>query len=143
MYLVDTNLVIEILLRQEKAEEVKRFLERAAPEGLSITDFSLHSIGILLLRRHMHDTFLRTVDDLMVAGGVRLIQLSVKDMPGIVEASRRFNLDFDDAYQYVAAESRNLVLVSFDSDFDRTERGRKTPEQVLQGAPEGSGDEGE
>jgi hypothetical protein len=27
MYLVDTNLVAEVLLRQAKAEEVKRFLE--------------------------------------------------------------------------------------------------------------------
>ena len=43
---------------------------------------------------------------------------------------QRFNLDFDDAYQYVAAEKFNLEIVSFDSDFDRTERGRKTPDQV-------------
>ena len=40
-------------------------------------------------------------------------------------------LDFDDAYQYVAAETHNLTLVSFDADFDRTERGRKTPADVL------------
>jgi predicted nucleic acid-binding protein len=40
-------------------------------------------------------------------------------------------LDFDDAYQYVAAEKRDLTLVSFDSDFDRTRRGRKTPGEVL------------
>jgi predicted nucleic acid-binding protein len=41
-------------------------------------------------------------------------------------------LDFDDAYQYVAADKHNLVIVSFDGDFDRTERGRKTPQAVLQ-----------
>jgi predicted nucleic acid-binding protein len=79
----------------------------------------------------MHDTFLRSVDDLLVTGGIRLVRLGVEDMQDIVRASRRFNLDFDDAYQYVAAEKYNLTLVSFDSDFDRTERGRKTPVEAL------------
>ena len=31
----------------------------------------------------------------------------------------RFKLDYDDAYQYALAEKDNLILVSFDSDFDR------------------------
>lgn len=47
-------------------------------------------------------------------------------------AAERFRLDFDDAYQYVAAEKHNLTLVSLDADFDRTERGRKTPTQILE-----------
>jgi predicted nucleic acid-binding protein len=133
MYLVDTNLIAEILLRQTKAEEVKRFLESTAPEGLYLTEFSLYSLGIILLRRKMHDTFLRTVDDLLLTGGIRLLRLGLEDMQDIVHASRRFNLDFDDAYQYVAAEKYNLIIVSFDGDFDRTERGRRTPTEVLQG----------
>lgn len=41
------------------------------------------------------------------------------------------NLDYDDAYQYTIAKKYNLTLVSFDSDFDLTERGRQTPSQVL------------
>jgi predicted nucleic acid-binding protein len=133
MYLVDTNLIAEILLRQTKAEEVKRFLESTAPEGLYLTEFSLYSLGIILLRRKMHDTFLRTVDDLLLTGGIRLLRLGLEDMQDIVHASRRFNLDFDDAYQYAAAEKYNLIIVSFDGDFDRTERGRRTPMEVLQG----------
>jgi predicted nucleic acid-binding protein len=32
--------------------------------------------------------------------------------------------EIDDAYQYVAAERYDLAVVSFDGDFDRTERGR-------------------
>jgi len=133
MYLADTNLIAEILLRQTKAGEVKRFLENTAPEGLYLTEFSLYSLGIILLRRKMHDTFLQTVDDLLLTGGIRLVRLGLEDMQDVVHASRRFNLDFDDAYQYAAAEKHNLILVSFDGDFDRTERGRRTPTEVLQG----------
>lgn len=133
MYLVDTNLIAEILLRQAKAGEVKRFLESTAPEDLYLTEFSLYSLGIILLRRKMHDTFLRTVDDLLLTGGIRLARLGAEDMQDIVHAARRFNLDFDDAYQYATAEKYNLIIVSFDGDFDRTERGRKTPAEAFQG----------
>jgi predicted nucleic acid-binding protein len=133
MYLADTNLIAEILLRQTKAGEVRRFLESTASEGLYLTEFSLYSLGIILLRRKMHDTFLRMVDDLLLTGGIRLVRFGLEDTQDIVHASRRFNLDFDDAYQYAAAEKYNLIIVSFDGDFDRTERGRRTPTEVLQG----------
>ena len=43
----------------------------------------------------------------------------------------QFDLDFDDAYHYVAAEKYGLTIVSLDRDFDQTERGRKTPDEVL------------
>ena len=48
----------------------------------------------------------------------------------IVKVIEKYNLDFDDAYQYVTATKSNLLLVSFDSDFDRTEGRRKTPEVI-------------
>ena len=43
----------------------------------------------------------------------------------------KFKLDFDDAYQYVAADKYDLIIVSFDTDFDTTEKGRKTPKEIL------------
>jgi len=46
---------------------------------------------------------------------------------------QKFNLDFDDACQYAVAERYGLTIVSFDGDFDRTERGRKVPKDLLEG----------
>ena len=63
---------------------------------------------------------------------LHMVSLSYEDMGNVIEVSARFNLDFDDAYQYVVAEKYNLTIISFDSDFDRTERGRKTPKEVLE-----------
>jgi len=37
-------------------------------------------------------------------------------------------LDFDDSYQYAVAQKYSLEIISFDADFDRTEKGRKIPE---------------
>jgi predicted nucleic acid-binding protein len=58
--------------------------------------------------------------------------LEPDDLRRLLGVRRRYNLDFDDAYQYVAAEKHDLTLVSFDADFDRTELGRKTPAQILE-----------
>jgi predicted nucleic acid-binding protein len=48
----------------------------------------------------------------------------------VASASRQHGIDFDDAYLYVVAEEFNLEIVSFDTDFDRTPKGRRTPETV-------------
>lgn len=36
--------------------------------------------------------------------GISIISLSVDDMLTIANTSKKFNLDFDDSYQYVIAE---------------------------------------
>ena len=71
------------------------------------------------------------LDDVFVEGGVTILGLNLEDLRESVSNSQQFKLDFDDAYQYVAAEKYGLTLVSFDADFDRTKLGRKTPEEVL------------
>jgi hypothetical protein len=70
------------------------------------------------------------VQDLFVEGEVSLIHLEAEDIDRLTEVIQQFKLDFDDAYQYVAAEKYSLTLISFDIDFDRTKAGRKTPREV-------------
>jgi len=133
MYLVDTNVWLERFLEQEKAEDVRRFLETVASDEMFVTDFALHSIGIALTRLGQEDALLRFVRDAFVDGAVTLIHLEPEATERIVQAMGEFKLDFGDAYQYVAAEKHDLILVSFDSHFDRTARGRKDPAEVLKG----------
>jgi len=135
MYLVDTNVWIERLLDQERAEEVKRFLDSVSSDQLSITDFSFHSIGVILSRLNRHEGLLRFAQDILIDGAVRLIRLSPVDTQRQVNVIEQLRLDFDDAYQYVVAEQYNLTLASFDSDFDHTPRGRKTPAEILATLP--------
>jgi len=62
---------------------------------------------------------------------MNLIRLEVGDISRLIGICQQFRLDFDDAYQYTAAEKYNLSLVSFDRDFDETIRGRKLPGDFL------------
>jgi predicted nucleic acid-binding protein len=64
---------------------------------------------------------------------LNLVSLFPEDMEKVIMVSLLFGIDFDNAYQYAVAEKYGLIIISFDSDFDRTELGRKTPKEVLQG----------
>jgi predicted nucleic acid-binding protein len=130
MYLIDSNIILELLLGRDKSGEVERFLQKIPQEELFITEFSFYSIGIYLIQRKMSKAFMEMVQDLFINGEVQQIRLRPEDMDALVKASNEFSLDFDDAYQYVASEKYNLTLVSLDADFDRTSRGRKRPGDI-------------
>lgn len=132
MYLLDSNIFLELLLDQEKADEVEKFLRAVPREKLHISEFSLYSVGIVLFRRKLFDTFVRVVDDLIIRDGVRLLRLPIQEMEKLTAVARGFDLDFDDAYQYLVAERYGLKIISFDSDFDRTGKDRKTPDQIIE-----------
>ncbi|MGB9889197.1 MAG: PIN domain-containing protein [Anaerolineae bacterium] len=131
MGLVDTNVWLELLLEQERAGEVRQFLQETPSDSLWITDFSLYSIGIILMRTGKPSLWKEFVSDVLERSETRLVSLDVEELKRIPDLGLQFGLDFDDAYQYVAAEKYGLTLISFDADFDRTPRGRRTPAQIL------------
>ena len=116
MYLVDTNIFLEILLEQEKKEKCKKFLNENI-ESLCISDFSLHSIGVILFRNNKEEVFKNFVDDIIP--NIEIVTLprnSYKDLPKV---KKTLGLDFDDAYQYKTAEQHNLKIVTMDKDFEK------------------------
>ena len=130
MYLVDTNIWLERLLGQAKSDEAGQFLDNTPTDQLFITDFAFHSIGVILTRLKRKSALLDFVQDVFVDGAVTLLSLKPEETQDLVDAIDRYHLDFDDAYQYVTAEKNGLILVSFDSDLDKTPSGRKTPAQI-------------
>ena len=97
---------------------------------ISLTDLSLHSIGIILIKFKKFEVFSRFVRDI-ADGNVQILSLNLEDMFSLLEFVKKFNLDFYDAYQYTIAEKYNLQIISFDENFDRTERKRKEPLDIL------------
>ena len=131
MYLADTNIFLEALLGQDKKEDVQSFLQNIDLSTIFITDLSLHSIGIILYRLRNFALFSSFLDDIIV-DGVGILSLPPEDLKTLELTADKFNLDFDDAYQYAVAAKYGMQLISFDTDFDRTERKRKEPIEVLQ-----------
>ncbi|RCV65903.1 putative nucleic acid-binding protein, contains PIN domain [Methanophagales archaeon] len=115
MFLEDTNVFLEILLGQAKKESCKKFLDDNIG-NLNITDFSLHSIGIILFRYDKESIFQNFVED--VIPNVSLLSLPITLYGGVINASRSRDLDFDDAYQYSIAKYHGLKVVTMDKDFE-------------------------
>ena len=114
MYLVDTNIFLEILLRQAKSQDCKDFLINNVGE-LSFTDFSLHSIGVILFRQREDDLFLKFLDDMLPK--IHLVTLPKNQYKQLIRNRKKHKLDFDDAYQLSVCKSYGLKLVTMDEDF--------------------------
>ncbi len=106
------------------------FFQAVDTSSLAITDFTLYSIGIILTRLKKYDVFDDFVDDILEENSVNRICLDPAGLRRISAIQKQFSLDFDYAYQYVAATENGLILVSFDSDFDKTSLGRKAPDAI-------------
>lgn len=124
--LLDTNIFLEVLLSQERSEDVKKLLN-ADDHEFYITDFSLHSIGALLFRKKQIDVFSHFAVNIVDGAGIEVLTIPITEM-GVVSANaKRFGLDFDDAYQYSVSEKHGLTVVSF----DRTKSKRKMPSELI------------
>jgi predicted nucleic acid-binding protein len=132
VFLIDTNIWIQLVRQRDLADDVNRFLAGVPVHRLFTTIFSVHGIGIVMDRHAMIDRYAAFLTKLAIGSDLAVISISIEDSRRIADAAISHGLDFDDAYQYAAAEMNNLHLVSLDADFDRTPRGRLTPAAALQ-----------
>lgn len=130
MYLIDTNIFLEALLEQNRTDEVKRLFRTKPLADFYITDFSLHSIGVILFKLKQSRLYYSFIEDLIL-DGIGILSLRNSDLLKLHEISIRYDLDFDDAYQYVSTKKYDLQFISFDKDFDKTDINRKEPIDIL------------
>jgi len=116
MYLIDTNIFLEVLLMQERREVCKSFLNTNIGD-LYISDFSLHSIGVTLFRNNREDIFQKFVTD--VIPNIKIVALSKVLYAELAIVKGKLGLDFDDTYQYKIAKEYNLGIVTMDRDFEK------------------------
>ena len=116
MYLIDTNIFLEILLSQEQKDICKEFLVSNI-EQIYISDFSLHSIGVILFRNNKESIFNRFVKDIIQK--IKILTISEELYSDLSDVKEEYGLDFDDAYQFKAAEEYGLSIVTQDKDFEK------------------------
>lgn len=116
MVLVDTNIFLEILLDQEAATQCKTFLSEQAG-NIVVSDFSLHSVGVILLRKKRVELFQSFLVDVLPE--VEVMGLALDAYGTVIEAHHDFLVDFDDAYQVAVAISQGLSVATLDRDFKR------------------------
>jgi len=128
--LLDTNVFLEVLLEQANASAAVELLRNKAGHSLFLSDYALHSIATFMIRKRRLKALQEFLADVVDAGRVHVAAVPVPDLHIVIDHAVRFNLDFDDAYQFTLADRLGLTLVSFDHDFDRTPAGRRTPGEI-------------
>jgi predicted nucleic acid-binding protein len=114
--MVDTNVFLEILLNQAARRKCEAFLQ--GEKGAAwISDFTLHSIGVLLFRQKRPDLFNRFTADTLPQFSI--LSLSEAGYSELAQVSTRHGLDFDDAYQFSVARENKLAIATQDKDFQR------------------------
>ena len=81
--LISPVLRLPVLLDQEKSEEVGEFLSAVHSDMMGITDFSLHSIGVITTRLKRPDIFTAFVNDTCIEGAVNIISLVPEDLKNL------------------------------------------------------------
>ena len=118
MFLADTNIFLEILLKQVNKEECKDFLYKNAGK-IHITDFFLHSIGVICFRYGKEELFLKFITDILPR--VTSLALPMVLYHEVIENRKNLSLDFDDSYQYTLAKYFGLAIATMDKDFKKIE----------------------
>lgn len=130
-YLIDTNIWLERLLDQEKSSIVSSFFNSVPLEYIFISDFTLHSIGVILSRYKRLDIFDKFVKDLFFNAKIEQITLEPHDFKDLILNINKYNLDFDDSYQATLSNKYDLIIVTFDRDFNVQGLKKSSPEEVL------------
>lgn len=131
MYLFDTNIFFELLYNRAHCQSVISCMELCPDGSIFMSDFSYHSLGLILFNSKKKEIFANFYHDIISSGKVHIISLSPVHTRKLIENSDQFNLDFDDAYQLTISMTAGLTLISYDSDFDAVPNGRVTPEELM------------
>ncbi len=134
MYLIDTNIFLEVMLSQEREEECKillQMLRKGKVKGV-VTDFTIHSIIVLLSRFKKLKELRNFLQSLTAYKGLYIYTTSIAEEIKATKIAEEKGLDMDDAIQYAVALSINAkAIISFDKDFDNLEIPRKEPKEVI------------
>lgn len=130
-FLVDTNVWLERLLGQENAPAAAQFFDTVSSDRICMSDFALHSIGVILHRLKRSELLTDFVEDLFVHGSVEQVALRPEDFKAVTRNSREKGLDFDDAYQLTAVHVHGLTIVTFDRDFKGKSVKALSPQEAI------------
>lgn len=130
MYLIDTNIFLEVMLSRSKSRECEKFLEllRSGERRGFVTDFSVHSIIVIMDGYDRRKELKEFLKSLTAYDGLGIYNTTISDEIRAADISLKSDLDLDDSIQYSAALSLGAEgIVSLDKHFDGLEVKRIVP----------------
>lgn len=138
MYLIDANIVLELLYKRARWRECYEFLNKVKAGAIKshVLHFAIHGISAVLGDPKPVSRFL---SEIAKWRGLTIVDLPIEEELMASELAGEVGLDFDDGLHYYHARKKGLQIVSFDRDFDKTDIKRVEPKDVAgDGAPASS-----
>lgn len=138
MYLIDTNIFLEVLLgRKNKDECISLFkmIERGEVKAFT-TSFVIHSIEVIMDNFKKINELRIFLEVIAEFKGLEIYSTDIKDEISAIDMMKE-GLDFDDALQSYIATKLGAKIVSFDKHFDKV-RGleRLIPKNIVENSNE-------
>ena len=129
MYLIDANIILELLYKRSRWKESYKFLNKikAGEVRAYMLHFTLHGVSAILGKPELVSHLL---SEILTWRGLTIVDLPVEEELMASELARRTGLDFDDGLQYYYAKKAGTQIVSFDKDFDKTDVRRVEPGEI-------------
>ena len=129
--LIDSNIIFSLLLEQNDYKETEKLFDAIDHLSLKvqILDFALYSATLNFLRRGNDKEIKQFLGILDSSKNIFIYRPKPSEISEAL--SLKVNLDLDDKLHYYLAKKKNLTLISFDHDFDKTDLKRLTPAQAL------------
>ena len=131
MLLIDTNVLVSVLLKQNRYEESRELLNKVNELNLRmfISDFAVYSISLLLNKRGEDRVFNRFVQYLEASSNLSIYRLQPSELKEVYKLKQK--LDLDDKIHYYIAKKKKAKLITYDKDFKKTGLKSLTPAQAL------------
>src|SRR3989344_5613204 len=135
MYLIDSNIFLELVFGQGRAAECKTFLQRVKSGEISstISDFNIDSILLAIYRHTKNPLLMKTfLNSILMFTGLDVYFISIEDRLEGIKHIKAHSLDFEDAITLQAALASGCsAIVSFDGDFDNLQVKRVEPKDII------------
>ena len=133
MFLVDTNIFLEVLLSRNRKEECKNLLKqlRDGRKSAIVTDFSIHSLIVIMDSLNKLNELKTFLLSLQAYKGLQVYHTTITEEINATELATTQKLDMDDAIQYSTALTTNAqAIISFDKHFNNLKIPRTEPSQI-------------
>ena len=111
----------EIVAHMESLKAIKKVKAKKLISDnlgeLYISDFSLHSIGVILINQKKFNIFKIFLND--ITPHITVLSLPLSKYTELTEIAEKHGMDFDDSYQALIAKENDLSILTMDNDFKK------------------------
>lgn len=118
--LIDTNIFLEHLLAQEKADDCLNAIKTIIDSDINavISSFSMHSIEVIMLRNRLNTKLREFLCALSDIPHIKVYNTTPEEDVEILDLMDDVKLDFDDTVQAYLAKKLKAVVLTLDKHFD-------------------------